>query len=310
MTQTFASERAFSGTTISAAIAILVFLLKSILDLKPDAGQGDDVIRRTARAIAVIGLSTCATLMIVLTYAVWEWHIWILRIGSYLRVFVEEGSAFPSTPLNGAAGWLSRSRDAGCVLASPTQHWLYSRAASDALIVAMAAVWFVAFAGAGLSFVATRPSLEGAKSPVTRWVWLVMLVTLAVLIYFGGDAFLSVDRLPLRMGIVAAGASVAIGMYRLERLDAEYYWKKHPVRSVLLYCVAIASCAGVFHVSRELGTVKDTMPEMEAEWRCLKATENGDTGAREVWCAESAVRPRRSYLNQNCQPTFPNYSAR
>jgi hypothetical protein len=261
-----------------------------------------------ARAIALIGLATCATLMIILTYAVWEWHIWILRIGSYIRVYFEETAHFPSpVTLNGPTGWLSRSRDAGCNIGAESQHWLYSRAASDALIVALAAVWFIALAGAGLSFMATRPSLRGeASSPPLRMHLAWIAFTLPLLIA-GFEAFVAVDRLPLRIGIVAAVVAVPFGVYRMERLDAQFYWHQHPWRSLLLCTMTAAACASVLHMACELANVKDAMPEMEAEWRCLKATETHNDDEKATWCSDPSARPRKSYLGEPCSPMTPKY---
>jgi hypothetical protein len=111
MTQSASSLRAFAATTMSAAVAILVFLLKAIFDLKPDSPDDADVARtrQIARTLATLGIASIAALSAILIYALVEWHIGIFRQGSYLRVFFEERPG--ALALRGDAGWLARSRD-------------------------------------------------------------------------------------------------------------------------------------------------------------------------------------------------------
>jgi hypothetical protein len=298
MTQMFSSERAFAATLFSAAIAILVFLLKSVLDLKLD-NENIAIMRRTARAFAILGFAICAILMIVLSYAVWEWHIAIYRMGSYLRVFFEEGRQFPDRLSEGSAAWLTRSRDAGCV--ARDQPWLYSHSASDAIIVAMISVWFLALASAGLAFVGTRPSFQRGESkgcpiaPLSAG-----LVAAVVLFIFAFQAFQAADRLPLEAGIISAYFCFLVAMYRLENNDLVFYWRKHYVRSIILYSLAVVSFIAVLYNVKELALLKKVMPVIESEWRCVKAKETSDQTDQTKWCNDQSSIARQSYLGQNC----------
>jgi hypothetical protein len=112
-------------------------------------------------------------------------------------------------------------------------------------------------------------------------------------------ALWAMDQTGLCLGILAAAIAPIASSYLLDRGDWVSLWRDHRARSITLYALVVILHVALFSAIREGALLKSRLPELEADWRCIRAKELHNQDGEKAWCTSATIQ-RRSYLGDEC----------